>query len=114
MNTSKSIGFGAACWAIMTIFMFAFIGLKQGSLTTGILSAIVGAIAAYWLAGYLKPAAMGKALVYGIIFVVVGVILDLLITEQLMPGVLKMWPVWFGYVLVLFAPLLQVRKNNFT
>ena len=53
---------------------------------------------------------MGQALGYGVIFVVVGVVLDLIVTEKAMPGALSMLPMQVGYVLVLLAPLLQVKK----
>lgn len=95
----------------MVLFMFAFVALKQGdNIIFELLSVVVGGVAAYWLAGYLKPATMGAAFGYGVIFVVVGVLLDLLITERFMPGALSMWPMWLGYLLVLLAPLLQVKK----
>ena len=111
MDYKKSIGLGVVCWAIMLVAMFLFVALKQDdSLVFQLLAAVIGGVATYWLAGFLKPATTGTALGYGVIFVIVGVILDLIITEQFMPGILGMWPVWFGYVLVLLAPLLQVKK----
>lgn len=114
MKYIHGIGYGVACWGIMVVFIFLFVALKQGDkLIFELFSAVIGGIAAYWLAGYLKPATMGTAFGYGVIFVVVGVILDLLITNNVLNmNVLAMWPMWVGYALVLLAPLLQVRKNR--
>src|SRR3990167_5360447 len=115
MNIGKSVGLGVVCWVIMLVAMFLFVALKQGdSVVFQLLSAVIGGIAAYWLAGYLKPETMGTALGYGVVFVVVGVILDWLISERFMDGILSMWTTWFGYVLVLLAPLMKVGKGQTT
>ncbi len=111
MNISKSVGLGVACWGVMIVAMFIFMAFKVAdNAIFEWISAIVGGIASYWLAGYLKPSSMGTALGYGVVFVIVGVVLDLIITEKVMPGALSMLPMQVGYVLVLLAPLLQVKK----
>ena len=111
MNISKSVGLGVACWGVMIVAMFVFMAFKVVDQEIfHWIGALIGGIASYWLAGYLRPSSMGQALGYGVIFVVVGVVLDLIVTEKAMPGALSMLPMQVGYVLVLLAPLLQVKK----
>ncbi len=112
MNWLKTIGFGALIWVVMFIFVWV---LMATSLYTNFLEKLIVAIVAgilSWLAaGFLKPDKMSAAFIYGIVFVVVGVILDALITTRFNNQILLSKAVWLGYLLILLAPLLRVKKT---
>ncbi len=114
MNFKKGIGFGLLLWVIMFVIVSALIAFKiYNSDEPGVMSwvvAVVGGFVSLILAGYLKPRSAGGALGYGLTFVVVGLILDLLITTRFNPGILGEAPIWVSYVLVFLAPLLRVKK----
>lgn len=112
MNWKKAIGFGVLIWVLMFAIVSAFIAFNvyQGVLM-GIVTAIIAGVIAFILAGYVKPSSLGIALAYGFIWVVVGVILDGVITMQFNPEIFGSWSLWLGYFLVLLAPALRVKKS---
>lgn len=112
MNWVKTIGFGALIWIIMFALVSALLayGFYANVYEKAIVAAVAG-ILSFIVAGFLKPDKINTALVYGIIFVVVGVILDVLITMRFNDKILYSKALWLGYLLVLIAPMLRVKKS---
>jgi len=111
MNWKKAIGFGVLLWVLMFVIVSAFIGFKvPESMWLNIGYAIISGVISFVLAGYAKPKSLGMALGYGVSWVVVGVILDAIVTMRFNPEIFMAWELWLGYGLVLLAPLLRVKK----
>ncbi|MBI5071286.1 hypothetical protein HZB93_00065 [Candidatus Falkowbacteria bacterium] len=113
MNWKKAIGFGAIIWALMFVIVSAFIGFKvQESLWLSIGFAIIAGVLSFIFAGYVKPKNYGLALGYGFSWLVVGVILDVIVTMRFNPAIFGDWTLWLGYGLGVLAPLLRVKKAS--
>lgn len=112
MNLKKAIGFGIVIWALMFVIVSIFIGFKiyDSRLMKGVTVVIAGIIS-YIFAGYTKPTKFSQALAYGASWVVIGIILDSLITVNFNPAIFTARSLWAGYALVLVAPLLRIKKS---
>jgi hypothetical protein len=112
LQWKRAIGFGALLWILMFVIISAFIGfgIYQG-MWMELLGSLLGGGIAYILAGYMKPTSYGLALGYGLTWVVVGVILDAIVTVRFAPNIFTLWTMWVGYALVLLAPMLRVKRS---
>jgi hypothetical protein len=111
MNWKKAIGFGALLWIIMFVIVSAFVGFKiYDFLWLQIATAIIGGVISFVLAGYVKPDKFSLALSYGLCWVVVGVILDAVITMRFNAEIFSTWTLWLSYFLMLIAPTLRLKK----
>jgi len=113
MKWKKAVLFGILIWILMFAIVSAFIAFKiyYPYLWARIFLALISGTISFILAGYLKPKKASVALVYGIIFLAVGVILDALITIRFNPAIFGTRSLWLGYFLVLIAPLLRIKKT---
>lgn len=112
MDWKKAIGLGALLWVLMFVIVSAFIGFKIYEFVwMQIVTAIIGGIISFILAGRIKPSKVSLALGYGLTWVVVGLILDVIVTMRFSPAIFTAWSLWLGYALVLLAPLLQIKKS---
>lgn len=109
MNWKKAIGFGALLWLIMFAFVSAFLSF-YALLWMKIVTAVVAGVVSFVLAGYAKPASAGQALGYGLCWVIVGVILDFLVTMRFNATFYTDLYLWLGYLLAFLAPLLRIKK----
>lgn len=111
MNWKKALGFGALLWAIMFVLVSAFIGFRiYDLLWLQNVTIVIGGIIAFFLAGYLKPNSLGLALGYGFSWVIVGIILDAIISMRFAPDIFSSWTLWLSYFLVLIAPTVRLKK----
>jgi len=110
MNWKKAIGFGILIWLIMFALVSATLGWYEQLWFRIILSIIAGAIS-FVLSGHIKPSNFSKALVYGIIFVLTGVILDFIVTRRFNGAIFSDWTLWLSYLLIWLAPTLKVQKK---
>lgn len=115
MNWKKVIGFGALLWVLMFVIVSAFIGFKiYDYYWMGIVTAVISGVISFILAGYVKPKSFGLALAYGVSWLVVGVILDAIVTMRFNSEIFMSWMLWLGYGLVVLAPLLRVDRRTVT
>lgn len=109
MKILKRAGWGLLLWAIMfvwvTILMFGF-KLESGTLLY-ILTWIGAIIAIWFLAGAAKVKGVSDGFVVGLIFVVVGLIMDWLVTLKFSPDLFSSYSIWIGYGLTLLIPILR-------
>lgn len=112
MDWKKALGYGVALWVVMFVIVSALISFKayQGAVML-VVVAIISGIISYVLAGYAKPAKANDALLYGVSWVVVGVVLDLLVTSRFNAAIFSSWSLWLGYALVLLAPMVRVKRS---
>lgn len=113
MNWKKAIGFGIVIWILMFVIASIFIGFKiYGSVVMNIITALIAGVLSFLFAGKIKPKSAGLALGYGITWLIVGYLLDLIITSRFNANILSSWSLWLGYVLILLAPLLTIKKGS--
>lgn len=112
MNWQKGILYGVLLWILMFVIVSGFIGFKVYELLiVQIITAVIGGLISFILASKIKPNNFGLAFGYGITWVVAGLILDAVITMRFNPAIFASWTLWLGYLLVLLAPLLKVKKQ---
>lgn len=111
MNLGKAIGFGAAIWVLIFVIVSVFVGFNiyNNTLMKAVAVVIVGIIA-FIFAGYAKPQKFSSALGYGIIWVIIGLILDFIVTTKFNPVIFSSRALWAGYLLILVTPLLKIKK----
>lgn len=110
MNCKKAIGYGIGLWVLMFVIISALIGFNAYQTSVmHIAAAVIGGIISFIFAGYVKPSSMKFALSYGAVWVVVGLVLDALITMRFNQTIFSSRSLWLGYALVLLAPLLRVQ-----
>jgi len=113
MNWKKAISFGVLIWIIMFVIVSAFVGFKiYGLIAIQVVAAIITGALSMILAKKLKIDNVGLALAYGVSWLVVGVILDFIVTTKFNPTVFSSWPYWLSYALVLLAPLFTIKKGS--
>lgn len=112
MNWKKLIGFGLLWWVIIFVVVSALMAFKfySGILVEIGIAVLVGIII-FILAGYAKPLGLGQALTYGLVWAIIGLILDYFITLRYNDAIFKQWTLWLGYALVLLAPILRIKKS---
>jgi len=111
MNWKKGILFGLLVWAIMFIVVCVLLAYKmpQNMLFT-IITTIITLVAVYFLVRNIAPKSYLEAIEYGLIFAVIGIILDFLISKRFAPDIFVSVSYWVSYVLVVLVPLLTVKK----
>jgi len=111
IDWKKAVGFGALGWVLMFVIVSALIALGVYGLSMmPIVTALIAGVISFILAGYIKPKNNNIALTYGATWVVVGVILDMIVTTKFNAQIFSSWSLWLGYALVVLAPVLKVKK----
>ena len=76
-----------------------------------IITTVISLVAVYFCAKNIAPKNYLEAIEYGLIFAVVGVILDFLISKRFAPDIFISVSYWVSYILVILVPLLTVKKT---
>lgn len=114
-NWSKALGFGVLIWVILFLLVWATIGMGIFSAVgTQIVLGIIAAVVTYLSAINAKASDIGPALGYGAVFAAIGIILDLIISQQLVSGLFGLWTYYLAYVLILFAPSIELGLRGST
>lgn len=111
---SKAFGFGALIWLIMFAIVSALVGfdVTMTSIWWALLVAVIAGFASYIFAGYSNMESSGQAFGYGIIWVIIGLVLDFIVTKQFEPNIFSSWVYWGGYALVLLAPWFRLEARS--
>lgn len=113
IDWKKTIGFGVIIWVLMFVIVSIFVAFNiYGNAVMKVIIAIIAGAVSYFLAMKLKPADIKMALTYGVLWVIAGVILDAVITMRFNAQIFQSKGLWLGYLLVLLAPLLAVKKGS--
>lgn len=108
-NIKKAIGYGALLWLVMFAVISAVLPSYNAYWWMKPVMAVVGLMLAYVFSRYENPKTMQDAFGYGLAFVVVGLVLDYVVTYQFAPGLFNDTIYWLSYLLVLLAP--EVERN---
>jgi hypothetical protein len=113
MNWQKAGGYGLLLWLVMFAVVSTFVGFKiYDNVLMKVVTAVIAGAISWVLASYVKPTSINLAISYGFSWVVVGVILDAVVTRQFNGQIFLSKGLWLGYLLVLLAPLLRVKKST--
>ncbi|MDE2399983.1 MAG: hypothetical protein KGL67_03175 [Patescibacteria group bacterium] len=105
-NWTKALGFGALIWLIMFALVSAFVGFNiYEALLSKIIFVLAAGLLSYLCVRNVKTASLGRAFEYGLTWVAVGVVLDLLVSMQFNPTMLLAWEYWVSYAFILFVPM---------
>ena len=110
---TKALGFGALVWLIMFAVSSAVAGYGIAIGTgMGVALAILVGILAYLFAMGLNTENSAQAFEYGVVFAVVGIVLDYFISYQFATGIFATWTYWAGYALVVLAPFVEYEMQG--
>jgi len=113
MGFKKLVWYGILIWLIMFAVVSAFLNAYNEKTWVKVAIVLFGGIVALILAGKAEPTSMTIALGYGLGWVIIGVILDTLVTMNYNQNILHSKWLWVGYALILLAPLLRIKKDIF-
>jgi len=112
---SKAFGFGLLLW--VSLFIIATVlSVVHATFSLWVVLAlgIVGAFIAYGFAVSANPLGPAQALGYGISWVLIGLVLDALISRQIHSQIYGLWTYWFGYAMILLAPWVEEASHHHT
>jgi hypothetical protein len=107
-NWVKGLGFGIILWAIMLIIAFAvgWVGF-EATLLVNVAIALVTAVIAYLLARNVRPSTLGQAAGYGLLWAVVGFVLDFGILHNFDTSILASWQYWMLFAGAFVGPVVH-------
>lgn len=111
MNWKKAIGYGVAIYAILFVIISALLNVITSDYFGLVLVLILAVGAAY----VYKTGSAKAGFQVGIVWAVVALVLDLLISRQFVPDIMSSWTVWIGYAILILAPTLitgQAQKTE--
>ena len=95
---------------ISVLIAYEVIASNEMSTSLSVALTLLSLVLVYVAARYIVPQGMSEALQYGLAFAVVGVVLDFLISAKFAPDMFSSALYWIGYALIIFVPLLAVKK----
>ncbi len=112
-NWMKAIGFGIVIWAVLFALVWASMSMAvYGSIITKLVLVIVAASLAYSFTPDARFITTAQALGYGVSFVVVGVLLDLIVSRQFDSAIFSAWEYWLSYALILISPMFRSEGSG--
>ena len=113
-NWKKGILFGLLLWVIMFVIASIFVAFKlpTESVFFNIFWIVLSAIVVFICAHYLMPRNISQAILYGLIFAVIGIVLDLIISARFVSGLFASVYYWISYLVVILTPMLRVKKMS--
>lgn len=111
---SKLLGYGAIIWAVAFIVASAFVGFKvTNQLIVQGITTLATVITTYFLASSLNVSEIKEIIKYAIAWVIVGLILDVIITTRYTGwSFFSRWDIWLSYILGFVVTLLAVKPEK--
>ncbi|MFC1700934.1 hypothetical protein ACFLZ0_02255 [Patescibacteria group bacterium] len=111
MGFKKLVWYGLLIWMIMFTVVSAFLHSYNEKTWVKLFVLLFAGILALILAGKSEPNSITIALGYGLGWVIIGLMMDALVTLKYNPNIFQSKWMWAGYVLILLAPLLRIQKD---
>ena len=112
MNWKKAVLYGLALWVLMFVIISIFVAFKiYENVVMQVIGALIGGGISYFFVRKIGASSMLNALMYGASFIIVGLVLDFVVTKRFNDQIFGMWSLWLGYGLVFLTPILTVKKN---
>lgn len=99
-------------WIVVFAAVLALVGLDlyNGDGVWGkIMAALAAGIVSFVLAGFLELNNRSSAFYYGLIWAIIALLLDAIVTIKFNADILRKWTVWIGYLLIIAAPQLRIK-----
>ena len=106
----KAVASGFVFWAAMFTLVSIFIALgsyNQYDVVKFAISISSGIVAILFI-HYLKVEKIKQALIFSLIWLIVGLLLDYFVTMRFNPQIFNSTYMWFGYGLMFVSPLIYV------
>lgn len=113
MNWKKVVGYGVSIWILMfvIVYLLAILSVYSGVVVKGIVVLIAGGLA-YYFATRMQPMDWGKGIGLAASWLVIGVVLDALITMRLDSNIFNSKALWAGYTLLVIGTLVGVMRKG--
>lgn len=111
MNWKKTIGLGLLLWVIMFAIASVFVAANwMDAGWASIVLLVITILITLALAGALKPVSAGSAFGSGVVWAVISLVLDYLITRRFDADIFSSWEIWVAYILIILLPMAKVRR----
>ena|SRR3989338_2147215 len=110
----KLLGLGALLWVIMFAVVSAVLSYYNAFDIVKFAVAIIGGVVAFLLGRYFGFTDYKSAFITGFAWVIVGIVLDALVTFKFNPDIFTYWSLWLGYALVVAGAAFSVRRQSIT
>jgi len=106
-NWSKAIGFGSLIWVVMFSLVSFLVEFDWYNMTVSkfILVVAAGALS-YSFASNIRMLSLSQSAGYGFSWMIVGVLLDIIISRQFAASIFSGWEYWASYALILLVPMI--------
>jgi hypothetical protein len=112
-NWSKAVGFGVLIWIVMFVFVSLIISIGvYDYIISAVAVVLIAGIIAYMFSSNAKPISVSQAISYGLVWVITGIVLDLLITLKFNAEVFSHWEYWASYAFIFIAPMINIRLEK--
>lgn len=114
LNWKKTIGFGIIIWVVIFIFVTILVGFKVNTeaFFWWLITEIVLIITTVILAKKLTLTKIQVALSTGLVWVIITLILDLIITARFTTmEFFNSWQIWVSYAIILVVPVFCIKKE---
>ena len=111
MGFKKLVGYGILIWLIMFAVVAAFLPSYNEKTWVKVAVVIFAGLLALILAGRAEPNSVTIALGYGLGWAIIDLMMDVLVTMKYDANIFQSKWFWAGYILILLAPLLRIKKE---
>ena len=109
MNWKKGILFGIAIWVALFIFMFVLTFFFET--LNSIISLVVITVFVFFASKIIKPENYIQAFKYGLLWAIIGILLDILVYGAISSGLFLDVYYWLGYTIMIVLPVFSKYIN---
>ncbi len=112
-NLAKGVGYGILIWGIMSAVLWVLSSFQSiNPLWAHGIVAAIGAISSYLFAINAKADNGLYAILYGLVWAAVVILLDLVIAQWFDSHLFVTWQYWLGAALVFLAPWVETETDQ--
>lgn len=108
------LGYGILIWLIMFLLVSALIGYNfyQDFWLSKFATPLVAGLLSLFFAFLIRPKDLESALTYGMVWLVVGIALDVFLTRTVTKDIFLNSSYWMGYALIALVPALATKHEK--
>jgi len=112
IDWKKLLLYPVAVWVVIYLFICVLVGLKINANANWVMvvTTLISLVGLFIASRAAKVDGIGKALVLGIAWVLVMVILDFILTKPFVAGYFGSWKTYFNYGITFLMPVIFARK----
>lgn len=104
----KRIGWGILIWTILFVWVTVLLFALKTSVTIQLILTWLAVIIVGWVASYYtSPKTTDEAIITGLLWVIIGLILDRLITYNFNSQIFADWKLLVGYFVLFMTPVIK-------